>query len=76
MPDRLRIFRLSLEDFFWFACTSGTTKYIEMATSKPNVPIDRNGREKPPRLYNAEPNAGPIWQTDIHISLINPRLIF
>ena len=31
-----------------------------MATSNPNVPTDRKGRGKPPMLYNADPNAGPM----------------
>ena len=59
MPLRLRTLRSSSGESFWFAWTSGTTKYKEIATIKPNVPTDRNGRGNPPRLYKAEPNAGP-----------------
>ena len=60
MPLRFRALLSSQGELFWLACTSGTTKQSEIATIKPNVPTDRNGREKPPRVYKADPNAGPI----------------
>ena len=60
IPLKFKTLRSSSGESFWFACTSGKTKYNAIATSKPNVPTDKNGRENPPRLYKAEPNAGPI----------------
>ena len=42
-----------------FTWTSGTTKKRPIATTKPNDPTDKNGNGKPPRLYRAEPTAGP-----------------
>ena len=55
---------LSSDESFALACTSGTTKYNAIATSSPKVPTERKGSEKPPMLYNVDPNAGPkVYQT-------------
>ena len=60
IPLRFKTLRLSSGESFALAWTSGTTKYNAIATSNPNVPTERKGRGKPPMLYNADPNAGPV----------------
>ena len=60
IPLKLKILRFWSGESFGFDCTSGTAKYNKMAANRLNVPTDKNGRVNPPKLYSAEPNAGPM----------------
>ena len=53
-----------------FTWTSGTTKNNAIAITKPKDPTDKNGNGNPPRLYRAEPTAGPEAVKYIHKKFI------
>ena len=37
----------------------GTENNKEIAIKRPPIPVERKGNLNPPKLYNAEPTAGP-----------------
>ena len=66
---------LSSNESFAWTWTSGTTKDNAIATRSPKVPTESKGSEKPPILYNVDPNAGPkeyqTWTLDIESDSFN-----
>ena len=59
IPFMVKTLLSSSGESLLFTWTSGTTKNKAIAITIPNVPTDKNGNGTPPRLYRAEPTAGP-----------------
>ena len=45
--------------FLSFVFILGTENTKQIAIKTPQIPLERKGRVNPPKLYNADPTAGP-----------------